>query len=154
MKAEFVASAGAAPGRFCSSLHLSNTNLFRLRSFLPVFFLLASVTAVNAQDAKAKCPPVARMEDVAETIHGTVVHDRYRWLEEQDSAETRAWIDAENACTQAALGRLAGRDAIAKRLGELIKVDTIGVPIERGGRYFYAKRAANQDLFVDRKSVV
>ncbi len=35
-----------------------------------------------------------------------------------------------------------------KRLGELIKVDTIGLPIERGGRYFYAKRAANQDLFV------
>jgi prolyl oligopeptidase len=38
--------------------------------------------------------------------------------------------------------------AIAKRLGELIKVDTIRLPSERGGRYFYSKRAAGQDLFV------
>ncbi len=63
---------------------------------------------MNAQDAKAKCPPAARIEDVAETIHGTVVHDPYRWLEEQDSAETRAWIEAENACTQAVLRKVAG----------------------------------------------
>ena len=103
---------------------------------------------MNAQDAKAKCPPAARIEDVAETIHGTVVHDPYRWLEEQDSPETRAWIEAENACTQAVLSKVPGQDAIARRLGELIKVDTIRLPIERGGRYFYAKRAANQDLFV------
>ena len=103
---------------------------------------------MNAQDAKAKCPPAARMEDVAETMHGMVVHDPYRWLEDQNSPETRAWIDAENACTQAVLSKVPGQEAIAKRLGELIKVDTIGLPIERGGRYFYAKRAANQDLFV------
>jgi hypothetical protein len=102
-----------------------------LRLTLPIFFLIASVTTVNAQDAKAKCPPVARIEDVAETIHGTVVHDPYRWLEEQDSPETRAWIDAENACTQAVLSKVPGQDAIARRLGELIKVDTIGLPIER-----------------------
>ena len=103
---------------------------------------------MNAQDAKVKCPPAARVEDVAETMHGVVVHDPYRWLEDQNSPETRAWIDAENACTQAVLSKLPGQDAIAKRLGELIKVDTIGLPTERGGRYFYAKRAANQDLFV------
>ena len=151
MKAELAASAGAAPGRFCGSVHRAKTNIFFLLLFLPGFFLLfliVSVTTVNAQDAKAKCPPAARIEDVTETIQGTVVRDPYRWLEEQDSAETRAWIEAENACTQAALGKLAGQEAIAKRLGELIKVDTIGLPIERGGRYFYAKRAANQDLFV------
>ena len=146
MKVEFAASTGAAPGDSCSSVCLFNFK--PLRFFLPLFFVIASVTPVNAQDAKAKCPPAARIEDVAETIHGTVVHDPYRWLEEQDSAETRAWIEAENACTQAVLGKLPGQDAIAKRLGELIKVDTIRLPIERGGRYFYARRAANQDLFV------
>jgi prolyl oligopeptidase len=149
LKVELAVGAGTAPGDFCSSVRSFRGNFLRLS--LPGIFLLfltASVTTVNAQDAKAKCPPLARIEDVAETIHGTVVHDPYRWLEEQDSAETRAWIEAENVCTQAALQKLTGRDTIAKRLGELIKVDTIGVPIERGGKYFYAKRGANQDLFV------
>jgi prolyl oligopeptidase len=149
LKVESAASAAAAPGDFCSGARRLRGNFLRLS--LPVFFLFGltvSVTTVNAQDAKAKCPPAARIEDVAETIHGTVVHDPYRWLEDQDSAETRAWINAENGCTQAALGQLPGQEAIAKRLGELIKVDTIRLPIERGGRYFYARRAANQDLFV------
>ena len=80
MKAELAASAGAAPGRFCGSAHRAKTNIFFLLLFLPGFFLLfliVSVTTVNAQDAKAKCPPVARIEDVAQTIHGTVVHDNF-----------------------------------------------------------------------------
>jgi prolyl oligopeptidase len=119
-----------------------------LRFFLVMLFLTASVTAVNAQDAKPKCPPPARVDDVKETIHGTVVSDPYRWIEDQTSPETRAWIDAENACTQSVLSALPGQDAIAKRLGELIKVDTINLPTERGGRYFYSRRAAGADLFV------
>ena len=103
---------------------------------------------MKAQSADAKCPPVARVDDVVETIHGVVVHDPYRWLEDQDSPQTRAWIAAENACTQKALGDLPGQAAISKRLGELLKVDSIGLPTERGGRYFYAKRTAGQDLYV------
>jgi prolyl oligopeptidase len=109
---------------------------------------MVSGRSVKAEDLKAKCPPVTRVDDVKETIHGVVVSDPYRWLEDQNSAETRAWIDAENACTQAVLTTLPGREAIAKRLGELIKVDTIGLPTERGGRYFYSKRLAGQDLYV------
>lgn len=109
---------------------------------------IASVNSVKAQDANAKCPPVTRVDDVKETIHGTEVSDPYRWLEDQTSPETRAWIDAQNACTQAALSALPGRDAIAKRLGELIKVDTVSLPVERGGKYFYSKRLAGQDLYV------
>ena len=79
---------------------------------------MVSGRSVKAEDLKAKCPPVTRVDDVKETIHGVVVSDPYRWLEDQNSAETRAWIDAENACTQAVLTTLPGREAIAKRLGE------------------------------------
>jgi hypothetical protein len=78
LKAKFAANAGATPVEFRSFLHRPTKNL--LRWFLPVFFLTASVTTVNAQDAKVKCPPAARVEDVAETMHGVVVHDPYRWL--------------------------------------------------------------------------
>jgi prolyl oligopeptidase len=121
----------------------------RVKVFFVLFLIfIASVNSVRAQDASAKCPPVTRLDDVKETIHGTVVNDPYRWLEDQDSAETRAWIDAQNACTQSVLSGLPGREAIAKRLGELIKVDMISLPVERGGRYFYSKRRAGQDLYV------
>ncbi|HXN73519.1 MAG TPA: prolyl oligopeptidase family serine peptidase [Candidatus Acidoferrales bacterium] len=110
--------------------------------------LAASAVPTMAQDNNVKCPPPTRVEDANEIIHGVAVSDPYRWLEDQNSRETRAWIDAQNACTQSLLKTLPGSEAIAKRLGELIKVDTIRLPIERGGRYFYSKRAAGQDLFV------
>ena len=70
MKVELAAGAGAAPGVFCSWARGFRGNF--LRFSLPgisLLFLIASVTTVNAQDTKAKCPPLARIEDVAETIH-------------------------------------------------------------------------------------
>lgn len=127
---------------------------FRSRTQLKHFVLIAlailaaSAAPAMAQESNLKCPPPTRVEDVKETFNGVVVNDPYRWLEDQNSPETRAWIDAQNACTQNLLKTLPGSEAIAKRLGELIKVDTIRLPNERGGRYFYSKRAAAQDLFV------
>jgi prolyl oligopeptidase len=141
----------------CPGTAKVRSRLFPLRTafLIGTFILTASVivNTANAQDsnsnsAKAKCPPAARVDDVKETIHGTAVSDPYRWLEDQNSPETRAWIGAENACTDAVLDKLPSRTPIAKRLGELLKVDTTSIPIERGGRYFYSKRTAGVDLYV------
>jgi prolyl oligopeptidase len=93
-----------------------------------------------------KCPPPARVDNVSDTYGTIAVVDPYRWLEDQNSPETRAWIDQQNACTDAALSKIPGRDAIAKRLTDLYHTDTYSLPIERGDRYFFTKRAANQDL--------
>jgi prolyl oligopeptidase len=132
-----------------SSLSSFHSGVRAIHFLLLVIAILgASAAPAMAQENKMKCPPPTRVEDVKETIHGVVVSDPYRWLEDQNSPETRAWIDAQNACTQSLLKTLPGNEAIAKRLGELIKVDTIRLPSERGGRYFYSKRAAGQDLFV------
>ena len=66
---------------------------FPFRAALPfaTFLLIASVnvTTTKAQDA-GKCPPVARVDNVTENLHGTTVTDPYRWLEDQNSPETRA----------------------------------------------------------------
>lgn len=94
----------------------------------------------------AKCPPAARVDNITDTYGATVVADPYQWLEDQKSPETRAWIDAEDACTGAALAKIPGRDAIAKRLADLYHNDEYSLPIERAGRYFFTKRTAGQDL--------
>jgi prolyl oligopeptidase len=91
--------------------------------------------------------PKTRTDDVTETIHGVTIRDPYRWLEDQRSPETRAWIDAQNAYTRSVLDALPGRAAISRRLEELLKTDRFGTPVVRKGRYFFMRRLADQDQF-------
>jgi len=91
-------------------------------------------------------PPVTRTDNVKEVLHGVEIVDPYRWLEDKNSPETRAWIDAQNQLTDSQLEAQPGRDATRKRLEQLLKVDQVTVPFERGGRTFYTKRRADQDL--------
>src|ERR1700676_3198094 len=72
-----------------------------------------------AQETAPKCPPATRLDTAKDTYGTTVVADPYRWLEDQESSETRAWIAAEQKCTEAALGKLASRAAIAERVAGL-----------------------------------
>jgi len=97
----------------------------------------------TAQERKA--PPKTRVDNVSETLHGTTIADPYRWLEDKDSPETRAWLKAQNEYTDSLLGAVPGKDRIHQRLTELLKVETIGVPTERGGRYFFTKRDVTQN---------
>ncbi len=101
-----------------------------------------------AQAADVNGPPPTRVEVVSDTLHGVVIEDPYRWLEDQEAPETREWIEAQNDYMKSVLGDVKGRDAIEKRLAELMKVDVISPPISRNGRYFLSKRLKDQDLFV------
>jgi prolyl oligopeptidase len=103
------------------------------------------VSPVWAQGGGA-CPPKTRVDNVEDKYGKTAVVDPYRWLEDQDSKETRTWIEAQDKCTEAALGKLPGHDAISKRLAELYHIDAYGLPDERGGRYFFTRRLAGQEL--------
>ena len=113
--------------------------------FLPSLSFAQSA-APAASGAAAVCPPKARVDDVREDLHGTTVADPYRWLEDQNSPETRAWIDAENQCTKLALDGLPQRPALQKRLGELMRVDSPGIPVERNGRLFFVYKERTSDL--------
>ena len=103
----------------------------------------------GAQDPPTRSgPPATRTDDVKDNYFGTEVADPYRWLEDQQSPETRKWIDEQNAYARAQLDPLPGRDKLKRRLTELLNVDSFTPPIERNGRYFFEKRAAGQDQFV------
>jgi prolyl oligopeptidase len=88
--------------------------------------------------------PETRRDNIVERLHDVEVTDPYRWLEEQESPETRAWIEAQNAYTQSLLHTWPCRERLKQRITELIKIDSVGVPIERGGYYFLSKRLADQ----------
>jgi prolyl oligopeptidase len=90
-------------------------------------------------------PPKTQVQAVKETIQGVEIVDPYRWLEDQNSPQTRAWIDAENAYTDSLLSRIPGRDALKQKVAALFKVETMSAPMVRNGRYFFTKRAADQD---------
>jgi prolyl oligopeptidase len=80
--------------------------------------------------------PKTRVDDVVETLHGTKVHDPYRWLEDAKSPEVASWMKAEDAFARAELAKLPERDAIAARLKELSYVDSLSAPRHRGHRHF------------------
>lgn len=113
-----------------------------------IFGVIPSPAAAQEKAADAKCPPASRNDGTVEMIHGVSVADPYRWLEDQNSPETRAWIEAQDRCTNAVLDAVSGRALITKRLTDLMKVDALGLPRERNGYYFFAKRRADQDLYV------
>jgi prolyl oligopeptidase len=93
-------------------------------------------------------PPPTRTDDIVDVIHGVDVPDPYRWLEDQDAPETRTWLNSQNAYTDSVLGGLTGRDALRATATRVLERDVIGLPNERGGRYFFEKRRADQDLSV------
>src|SRR5437763_3039318 len=114
-----------------------------------VFLLiLFSSLGLAADGPSVPPPPSTRKVPVTETLHGITITDPYRWLEDQDSPETRQWIDQQNAYTHSVIDKLPGRDAISERLSQLMKIDAINVPTERNGKLVYTERKADQDLYV------
>ena len=85
-------------------------------------------------------PPPARRDDTADVVHGVTVPDPYRWLEDADTADTRAWVTASNERTRAALDDRPGRDALVRRYTELFSAGAAGAPSIRGGRLFSIDR--------------
>ncbi|MFC7536570.1 prolyl oligopeptidase family protein [Sphingomonas sp. GCM10030256] len=91
--------------------------------------------------------PDTRRTDVAETQFGTAVADPYRWLENdvRTDAEVRSWVEAQNKVTDAFLDTLPGRDALKARMTQLYDYERTGVPVEKGGRYFYQRNDGLQN---------
>jgi len=76
------------------------------------------------------------------------VEDHYRWLEDDNSKETKTWVEAQNAITLPYLKSLPGRDRIYRRLKELWNFERYGVPFKEGERYFYSRNDGLQNQSV------
>jgi prolyl oligopeptidase len=117
------------------------------------YSLLVAAAAVYAGDSQAAdtpaaapgAPPKAQAKPIVDIYHGTKVTDNYRWLEDGNSPETQKWVADEMAYTRALLDPLPGRDAIHKRLTELLSIGSITAPVIAGKHYFYTKREGMQN---------
>src|SRR5262249_6734852 len=90
-----------------------------------------------------------------DTYHGVRVEDPYRWLEDVDSAETKAWVEAENALTAEYIRGIPGRERILRRLTELWNYERYSEVFKAGGRYFYSRndRLQNQNVLYTLPSI-
>ena len=89
--------------------------------------------------------PCSMADPVTEIFHGVSVTDPYRWLEDQDSPRTRAWIEEQTHYARSYLDNLPGRGRIRERIRELLAVETYDSLQIAGGRYFFRKRLADQE---------
>ncbi len=101
----------------------------------------------GSSDQKLTYPDAKRV-DQTDDYHGTKVADPYRWLEDPDSADTRAWVEAENKITFAYLDQIPERQKIKERLTKLWNYERYDVPWKEGGRYFFKKNDGLQNQSV------
>src|SRR4029453_13193948 len=104
----------------------------------------SSVAPASPAAATSAPYPPARRSDTVETHLGVAVPDPYGWLEDLDSAETRAWVAEENRLSEAHLAATADRDVLRTRLAELTEVETDSGPVQRGRPFFWLHTGAQQ----------
>ncbi|MFQ5793196.1 MAG: S9 family peptidase, partial [Acidobacteriota bacterium] len=105
--------------------------------------VLGGATPVGSQ----KYPHTKKVSHV-DDYHGTKVADPYRWLEDVDSDETRAWVGAQNEVTFGYLESIPAREALRQRLTELWDYPRYGAPFKEGDRYFFFKNDGLQNQAV------
>jgi prolyl oligopeptidase len=123
-----------------------NPRLLRLFStavLLPV--LTATLYSADTKTSALLDYPKAKTVDQVDDYHGTKVADPYRWLEDTDSADTKAWVEAENKLTFGYLEQIPQRSAIKERLTKLWNYERFTSPSKYGTRYFYSRNSGLQN---------
>ena len=116
----------------------------KLLLMLPPLVSLATLPLSAAESAY----PAALRGDHVDVYHGNKIADPYRWLEDLDSPETAAWVEAQNKLTFGFLEKLPARTAFRERLTKLWNYPRTGVPFKEGGRYFLSKNTGLQNQAV------
>jgi len=106
--------------------------------------LAQGIVGVPRYGRSVRHPDAPRL-DLVDDLHGSLVADPYRWLEDDDDPRTQAWAAAQDELATGLLAGLPARPAFAARLGELVHAGAVGVPVWRGGRAFSTRRDPGQE---------
>ena len=110
------------------------------------FALLLTSTSLTAQSTLQY--PETRPVDQVDVYHGVKVPDPYRWLEDDTSAETAAWVAAQNKVTFAYLDQIPFRAEMKARLQKLFDYAKYSSPSRKGDYYFFSKNSGLQNQSV------
>lgn len=102
-----------------------------------VVLTLIMVTACK-QNTSIQYPETAKTDHV-DTYFGHEIDDPYRWLEDDNSAETKEWVKAQNKVTDQYLSRIPFKEKIKKRLSEVWSYERLSAPSKKGDNLFYYK---------------
>ncbi|MEN9571135.1 MAG: hypothetical protein RL172_2366 [Bacteroidota bacterium] len=109
-----------------------------------IMALMATTAVTNAQVTYPISPKGSQVDD----YFGTIVADPYRWLEDDNSKETTAWVAEQNAVTNAYLSAIPFRNKVKKRLEEMWNYPKYGAPFKEGAYYYYYKNDGLQNQAV------
>ncbi len=112
--------------------------------FMCIAAASASCSLKNKQSLEVKYP-VTQKVDVVDTYFGTEINDPYRWLEDDRSDETAAWVAAQNEVTFGYLDKIPYRNQIKNQLEEIWNYEKIGAPFNEGDYTFYFKNDGLQN---------
>lgn len=101
-----------------------------------------------AQTSKPILYPETRKDETVDEYFGTKVPDPYRWLEDDRSVETEAWVKAQNEVTNAYLARIPFREALKQRLEKLWNYEKVGAPFKEGDFTYFFKNDGLQNQSV------
>ena len=104
----------------------------------PIIYIAMGSAVLAASCAggsgKIEYPETMRDTTVVDDYFGTRVADPYRWLENDTSAATEAWVEAENAVTDAYLAKIPFRQTLKERMSQLFNYEKMGIPFKRNGK--------------------
>jgi prolyl oligopeptidase len=113
------------------------------------FMLLGGMVVLGACGRETRMVyPVAEKDNTADVYFGVKVADPYRWLENDTSQATAAWVEAENEVTRAYFSAIPFRDKVKRRLTELTDYEKIGLPEKKKGKYYFFKNDGLQNQSV------
>ena len=117
--------------------------------------LSASVGRSDGRSEPKIVYPVTKKVDQFDDYFGTKVYDPYRWLEDETSPETKAWVDEQNKVTFGYLDKIPYREKLKARLTQLFNYPRISAPFHRGDTYFFTKNDGlqNQSVYYIQKGV-
>ena len=116
----------------------------RTSNFLIIAMTIFSTTA-SAQGINYPATP---RDNTVDEYFGTKVANPYRWLENDTSAQTAQWVEAENAVTNAFLNRIPQRKKLLERLRQVANYEKSGIPFEKHGKWYFYKNDGLQNQSV------
>jgi prolyl oligopeptidase len=122
--------------------------------WIGLFLISLNCSNREIQLAPVKYPITKKIKQI-DTYFGTLVSDPYRWLENDTTAETKEWVEAQNKVTFDYLSRIPYREKIKKRLTDLVNYARFSSPFRAGEYYFFWKNDGlqNQDVIYYQKDL-